>query len=340
MNGLNGLCSKILRKQARQSRDFFSAFFDDMLLFAMTDHDHSYKLLFSHPEMVRDLLRSFVLEDWVSQIDFSTLERMSDSYISDTLRERHDDLVWRVQFRDEWLYVYLLLEFQSTQDRFMAARIMEYIAMLYRDIIRRDRPSKSGKLPPVLPIVLYNGDARWNAACDISDLIEEVPGGLAKYRPRLRYLLIDEGAYPEDTLRPLKNVVSSLFQLESSTSPENIRALVKDVFHWLKEPEQAQLRRAFTVYLARVYFNDRPELLEMFASAKREEEVDAMLATRLEEWKKGIYNRGIEEGFEKGIEKERLTIAKQMLEEGINEAIIAKTCGLSSEQIEELKKSV
>lgn len=28
-------------------------------------HDHSYKLLFSHPEMVRDLLTGFVKEDWV-----------------------------------------------------------------------------------------------------------------------------------------------------------------------------------------------------------------------------------------------------------------------------------
>ena len=38
-------------------------------------HDHSYKLLFSHPEMVRDLLTGFVKEAWVEQLDFSTLEK-------------------------------------------------------------------------------------------------------------------------------------------------------------------------------------------------------------------------------------------------------------------------
>ena len=37
------------------------------------DHDHSYKLLFSHAEMVADLLRGFVHEDWVAQLDFSSL---------------------------------------------------------------------------------------------------------------------------------------------------------------------------------------------------------------------------------------------------------------------------
>ncbi len=32
------------------------------------DHDQSYKLLFSHPEMVADLLRGFVREDWVEHL--------------------------------------------------------------------------------------------------------------------------------------------------------------------------------------------------------------------------------------------------------------------------------
>ncbi|MCP4674373.1 MAG: transposase, partial [Deltaproteobacteria bacterium] len=35
----------------------------------MTDHDHSYKLLFSHPEMIRDLLIGFVREDWVKKLN-------------------------------------------------------------------------------------------------------------------------------------------------------------------------------------------------------------------------------------------------------------------------------
>jgi predicted transposase YdaD len=80
------------------------------------DHDHGYKLLFSHPEMVEDLLRGFVREAWVNDLDFATLERVGGGYVSDDLREREDDIVWRVRFGQEWLYVYLLLEFQSSID--------------------------------------------------------------------------------------------------------------------------------------------------------------------------------------------------------------------------------
>ena len=67
------------------------------------EHDNSYKLLFSHVRMVKDLLQGFVHEAWVPQGDFTTLERVGGSYVSDDLRDREDDIVWRVRWRTEWL---------------------------------------------------------------------------------------------------------------------------------------------------------------------------------------------------------------------------------------------
>ena len=93
-------------------------------------HDNSYKLLFSHPEMVADLLKGFVKEPWVGQCDFTSLEKVSGSYVADDLRDREDDIIWKIRWGDEWLYVYLLLEFQSSVEHFMAVRIAGYIALL------------------------------------------------------------------------------------------------------------------------------------------------------------------------------------------------------------------
>ena len=58
-------------------------------------HDSAYKQFFSNPEMVESLLRDFVSADFIADLDFSTLERCSGSYVTDDLRERHDDIVWR-----------------------------------------------------------------------------------------------------------------------------------------------------------------------------------------------------------------------------------------------------
>ena len=61
-------------------------------------HDSGYKLLYSHTAMVRDLLRGFVPGAWVKALDLSTLERCSGSYVTDDLRDRADDIIWRLRW--------------------------------------------------------------------------------------------------------------------------------------------------------------------------------------------------------------------------------------------------
>ena len=112
-------------------------------------HDNSYKLLFTHPEMVTDLLKGFVHEPWLEHCGFSTLEKMGGSYITDDIRDREDDIIWRIRYGEEWLYVYLLLEFQSGIDHFMAVRIAGYISLLYQDLIRSQKFTSKDLLPPV-----------------------------------------------------------------------------------------------------------------------------------------------------------------------------------------------
>ena len=69
----------------------------------MADRDSGYKLLFSHKEMIRDLLVGFVHEEWVALLDLDSLEPVQKSFVSDDLRQREDDVIWRVRFADDWL---------------------------------------------------------------------------------------------------------------------------------------------------------------------------------------------------------------------------------------------
>jgi predicted transposase/invertase (TIGR01784 family) len=268
----------------------------------VAEHDGAYKLLFSHPEMVADLLRDFIDEEWVKDIDLSTLEPVPGSYITPELSSRESDIVWRVRWgRDHLLYVYLLMEFQSKVDPWMALRMTVYLGLLYQDLIKRQEISGSGKLPPVLPLVLYNGNALWGAAQEVSELVEEIPGGLERYRPRLRYCLLDEMRMADSELESLRNVAAALFRLEKSRGPDDIQRIVTTLLEWLRGPEFAELRRSFARYLrksllpARMSGIEIPEVTEL-------EEVKSMLADRVTEWTQQWKQEGLEEGLQKGQE--------------------------------------
>ncbi len=133
----------------------------------MNEHDASRRRIFSEKNTMVDLIRGFVDESWVAQLDFDTLELVSGSFVSDRFEQRENDVIWRVRFRGEWLYVYLLLEFQSTVDRFTALRLMVYVGPLDQPLIAENQLGPDGLLPPVLPIVLYmeasGGRPRWTS---------------------------------------------------------------------------------------------------------------------------------------------------------------------------------
>jgi predicted transposase/invertase (TIGR01784 family) len=265
----------------------------------MADHDHTYKLLFSHAEMVTDLIRGFVHEEWVREVDFSTLERVEGSFVTEELRERESDIVWRARWGGgRWLYVYLLLEFQSTVDPFMALRVLVYMGLLWQSLARDGELSPSGRLPPVLPLVLYNGDRPWGAALDLGELIEEVPGGLELYRPRFRYCLLDEARIADEELAPLRNLAAALFRLEKSRDAFAIDEVLTALLEWLKTPEQSSLRRAFAVWVVKVLSNRLPGVeIPQVADLQ---EVKSMLAERVTEWTREWKQEGFEEGLEKG----------------------------------------
>jgi hypothetical protein len=263
------------------------------------DHDHSYKLLFSHRQMMADLLRGFVKDDWVHLVDLTTLERVPTSQVSDDLRERDDDILWRVRWPEGWVYIYLLVEFQSTVYRYMAVRVATYETLLYEGLIRSRQLTASGHLPPVSPIVLYNGRTRWTAPRDLAELIASVPDALTAYRPRRPYLLIEERRYSEPTLAPMHNLVAALFRLENSATPTDVQRVLAVLITWLRDPEQESLRRAFTVWLKRVLLPARlptvpiPEVQELV-------EVQSMLAERVIEWTQQWKEEGLREGRQEG----------------------------------------
>ncbi len=136
-------------------------------------------------------------------------------------------MVWRLRCGESWAYIYLIIEFQSSVDHFMALRVMAYLALLYEDLVHSEKLVAGDRLPPVLPIVLYNGRPRWTAAQDIAELLAPTPKGLERYAPSLRYFMIDEGRSAENELAELRNLAAALFRLENSRTPKDVEKVLE-----------------------------------------------------------------------------------------------------------------
>ena len=149
-------------------------------------HDQSYKLLFSIPLAVEQLIRHFLDTDLADELDFERVEVLATERIAAGLVRSHADLLWKIHFRGSSRHLLLAIEFQSAADRYMSVRIHYYVAATYHAMTatrpRRGELAPGGLLPPTLAVTIYNGQSRWTAHGDIFELIE--PGGrVARWSP-------------------------------------------------------------------------------------------------------------------------------------------------------------
>jgi predicted transposase/invertase (TIGR01784 family) len=275
-------------------------------------HDQGYKRLFSHPQTVEELIRGFLRPDWVERLDLSTLEQIGSGFISDDLRERQSDVVWRVRWRGEdegWFYLYLLLEFQSTSYPFMAARMLTYVSLLIEEIIRKEKLKPGAGIPVVLPVVLYNGKRPWRAPLDLAEMFVDVPPSLRRHLPGLRYLVLDENRLDLDRPELARNTVASLFRIETTGEPQEFLQRARELATRIPQEEQ-ELRRTIIIWLLAV-------LRRSFPGATIPETVDledtSMLEENMREWSKKQRREGRREGKQEGrVEGIREVLMRQL----------------------------
>ena len=273
------------------------------------NNDASYKLLFSSPELVRDLVLGFIPDAWLHSLDYSTLEKMPGSYVTDDLRHRADDVVWRVKVGQEWVYLYILIEFQSKVDPWMAVRIMSYVGLLYQDLIKAKQVLPQRKLPPVLPIVLYNGDAPWTAATNMADLIPKAPGLVAQFLPNMQYLLIAENRYTEANLASMQNLVAAVMRLQRPHDQAAVLEVIDLLNAWLTD--KPELMRTFAIWIRAVLLRQSKHHLAL-PKIQDLKELKMTLATRFEEWAHQHKDEGRQEGRQEGQARslQRLLVAR------------------------------
>ncbi len=280
-------------------------------------HDASYKNFFTHPRTVIDTLRA-AAGDIARHLDFATLERMPASFVTKHLGQRHTDMLWRIgTVGGGWVYILILLEFQSTVDRRMALRMMDYTATMWMRL-GKDDLGPGGEYPFVLPVVIYNGERRWTAATDIGDMLGPVPGEPLGYRPCLRYLLIEIRAQDPASLAP-DNVFAMIARFEQAPTAELLEELVVALSDRLAAVGEPELDAAFWEWIEQVLtlrHGPKGEKLRRTLRKRREEKGTMTLIERARKWGEERdqlwLQKGIERERQASIQRERELVFRQV----------------------------
>ena len=172
---------------------------------------------------------------------------------------------------------------------------------MYEELVRNGAVAAHEALPPVLPVVLYNGESAWRAAPEVGDLIAPVGPSLAPYQPTQRYCVVDERHLREDDL-PSGNVMTAVVRLEQSRSPADLERVLEALASWLRGPDDSELRRAFVDWVRLL----AARLVPAGSAAPRAatlEELRMSLEERVAEWPKQWMREGMEKGIQQGMER-------------------------------------
>ena len=132
--------------------------------------DHVLKDFFSYPMRFADFMNALFFDGHViiHPCDLHPLDSR-EIFIGDFLsKERTHDVIMMWERKD--FQAILILEAQSSVDFTMASRTLLYDALVYN---MQDKRFKNHMLMPVMSVVLFHGEGKWNA---VTSLLERVKG--------------------------------------------------------------------------------------------------------------------------------------------------------------------
>ncbi len=293
--------------------------------------DDAFRKVFSDKKIFIEFVNSFVPDIGISKISEENVYLESSIYKDPYFSNREADLLYRIRHNGRDLYIYILMEHQSKVDHLMAFRILGYMVRIWEYHTKKypdEIHKKSFKLPPIIPIVFYDGRETWTATQFFNEKVYQQER-FKKFIPMFMYELIDINKIPTQQLKKIKNAVSIILRLDSAKK-ENALKIVKEltkIINLLPYEEQELLKKHINAYIMvlahRTGINltpeeigDKGEVTQLF------ERFEESLKEYIEEEKRKAIQKGLQEGIQKGIQKGMQEGIQKGMQEGIREGLI------------------
>lgn len=295
--------------------------------------DSSFKALFEVKSHFVELVKTFIKEDWVNEINEEDIELTTNEFILEDAHKRTSDLVYKVKIDGKELY-FFLLELQSSVDYKMPYRLLEYMFEIWRRFEKKD------KLPIIIPCVVYTGQAKWNVG-DFRSLFDG-DERLKKYIPNFEYILIDVNRYSDEELLNIANLISSVFFVNKTKggndSIKRLEAVVENVSKISQEQQSAFIRWSETM------LGKNNDVYNYFEENIEKEVENMAFADYVPEMIEILKEEGRVEGIRKGIAQEKLNSIKRLLnyklKSGINNEVVKLINEASLDKLDEVERKI
>ena len=161
-------------------------------------HDSLFKRTLGDKEVAVDFLENYLPDNILNEIDLTEIKIAKDSFIDEELEESFSDILYNVSIDGKEGFIYLLFEHKSYFDKMSPVQMLGYITDIWA---LYDNQTKKKKLPPIIPILIYHGEKKWNYGSRLSELIEYTSEAILEYIPDHKYLLYDFSKYSDAEIK-------------------------------------------------------------------------------------------------------------------------------------------
>ena len=300
-------------------------------------HDALFKEVFGEPAHAAIELRSVLPPRLSEAIAWSSLARITGSFVDDGLRSSESDLLFSAEMKGHKgprpLRLFLLFEHQSTVDGRMPYRLLRYMIRIWEreEKARVESGGPLGPLPPIVPVVLHHSRSGWSAPTTMDGVLDLGPlvgTGIEDLVPRFRFVLDDLSQQSDEEIASrigdlyLRLVLGVLREARKTTDPKLLFSRVGQLIREVRST--AGLRPLWLVVLRytlliTVQGNDPQPFLDALASTVGKDAMEEAMNI-LEH----LEAKGRVEGRVEGM---RQTLRRQMqlkfglLSDGVQEAL-------------------
>jgi recombination-promoting nuclease RpnB len=293
-------------------------------------HDSFFRNYLTDINMAKTFFQVYLPEDIKILCDLSSLRLEAGSFVEKNLRKHFSDILYSVQMKEEKGYLYPLIEHETTPEKMTPFKISRYVHAIMDQHLKQGHPD----LPIVVPILYYRGKVTpYPYKGNIFDCFGKNKALAEKVYLR-PYPVIDIASMSDDKIRGHGNIAILDFAQKYSTLNRDIQDWIENIVEELEKgyltSEQCQTLLYYTFREADTY--DVKKLLEKLQNIRIYEEAIMSVAQKIEQ-------QGLQRGLQQGRHEGELSLAKKLLNQGIDLDLIKNAGGFSEQELIELEKA-